>query len=164
MKNLLKLITEIKNCVNKQMVYPALFMSLSIPDICGKMKYVELSGNKKCKQRYIQWYEQYVDKRLHPIYESNPDLERANDFDSKACYELRCALLHAGTTDIGKEIDLDSFTIDFDPHLSGVLLRTDPSIVLNKQFEWEVRNSIYIKAILLINSILEGVEAFIKEL
>ena len=118
---------------------------------------------KKSKQRYTTWYEQYVDKILNPIYEKFPDLQRGIDFDSKACYELRCALLHAGTTDIGKEINLDNFTIDYNPIFGGVLMRSSPNLIINQKNEWEVRHSIYIKAIVLIDSILKGADVFIKE-
>jgi hypothetical protein len=69
----------------------ALFIALTLPDICGKIEYPNLSSEK----RYKDWFEKYMGakyKYQNTIFLSSSD-----------CYALRCALLHEGSDDITKQ-------------------------------------------------------------
>ncbi|WP_279025099.1 hypothetical protein [Gibbsiella quercinecans] len=75
--------------------YSVLFISLTLPDICGK---IEEPNSNSSKQRTINW----CDKYLTPIYTSTIGHSRrvsvflsGSDF-----YALRCAYLHEGSSDI----------------------------------------------------------------
>jgi hypothetical protein len=73
--------------------YAALFMSLTMPDICGNLSY----PSKKSDDRYKAWFDEYLSKKYtrvvggqhQHVFLSAPD-----------CYALRCALLHAGSDDV----------------------------------------------------------------
>lgn len=75
--------------------YAALFMALTIPDICGALEH----PNEKSAVRYVNWYNKY----MLPKYSSTMGrLQEVHVFLSgDDCYALRCSLLHEGTGDIG---------------------------------------------------------------
>lgn len=73
--------------------YGALFIALSVPDICG---YLE-NPHEKSQARYERWFEQYT----LPKYRSQGVYAPVHVFLSPAdCYALRCALLHEGREEI----------------------------------------------------------------
>ena len=61
----------------------ALMISLTIPDICGKME-----GKTNSSKRYIEWFDKYM-KEKYDGYLS-----------AKDCYAIRCAVLHEASDDI----------------------------------------------------------------
>lgn len=65
-------------------LYPALFCSLALPDICGAISSADGTANGS---RYIAWFNEYVS----PKYSGN--------FDGSNCYAFRCAALHQGKTE-----------------------------------------------------------------
>lgn len=75
--------------------YSVLFISLTLPDICGK---IDTPASKSSKARTIEW----CDKYLTPLYTSRIGRDQqehiflcGSDF-----YALRCAYLHEGSDDI----------------------------------------------------------------
>lgn len=75
--------------------YSVLFISLTLPDICGKVDYPETGS----KQRTINWFNKYIG----PNYRTNA-LESDRVFLSGAdFYALRCALLHEGQDNISTQ-------------------------------------------------------------
>lgn len=70
--------------------FSALFVALSIPDICG---YLE-SPNEPTGSRYEKWFQKYVSARYS--MRTPPNYEHHQFFLGSDCYALRCALLHQG--------------------------------------------------------------------
>jgi hypothetical protein len=70
---------EIEKCLNTNLRYAALTLSLSIPDICSNVE--ELGG--KNAERYSIWFDRYAAKFF-------------NILNGQACWQIRCALLHSG--------------------------------------------------------------------
>lgn len=75
--------------------YGALFIALSLPDICGKIEYPEENSSQR---RYAAWFEKYV----QPNYTHNVGAEEEVTvfLSGNDCYALRCAYLHEGGYDI----------------------------------------------------------------
>ena len=161
-----RIIEEIRKCKEKGLSYPALFMGLSIPDVCGKIKYPELAGIRKTKERYLKWFDEFIDPIHNPIDYAFPDSNMKREFDGKACYELRCAMLHAAETDIGKKTDVDKFVIDFLPFAGGILYSENLDYIPEKNsegvYEWRRKKKIYINALALVDIILEAYEKSIE--
>ena len=70
----------------------SVIMSLTLPDICGKVSFPE----KSSKERYIWWYNEYIlDK-----YKTNFGEEEHVFLSGEDCYALRCSYIHEGKKDI----------------------------------------------------------------
>ncbi|MFH1648581.1 MAG: hypothetical protein ABIA11_02550 [Patescibacteria group bacterium] len=80
-----KIIDSIYKALENENWYAALFVSLTLPDICVALEHGKTSGKK-----YASW----VDKNLTG-YKS---FLSGND-----CYALRCALLHSGKDDVSDQ-------------------------------------------------------------
>ena len=92
------LIKEIENAINAKSYLSALYMSLSIPDILGKLAYKSFSGNK-----YIKWFDENVRNIIFGyLYSENPLRESKDSpgIDGELCYALRCRLFHEGINNI----------------------------------------------------------------
>lgn len=75
----------------------ALFVALSMPDICGKIE----SPNQSSPKRYAFWFDKYVgDKYIGYL---GPQKEKHIFLSGNDCYALRCSLLHEGHDDISKQ-------------------------------------------------------------
>ncbi|EEY78886.1 hypothetical protein HMPREF0012_01755 [Acinetobacter calcoaceticus RUH2202] len=74
--------------------YSVLFISLSLPDICGKID----NPNVGSKQRTIEWFDKY----LKPIYTRKRGAAQTEYIflSGTDFYALRCAYLHEGSDDI----------------------------------------------------------------
>ena len=79
---MINIIKSVYSSLEQKNYYGALFMSLTLPDICAALKDGKTSGNK-----YASWFNANLSK--YKGYLSGND-----------CYALRCALLHQGTDDI----------------------------------------------------------------
>ena len=163
-KNIERIVSEINKCLEKELMFAALFMALSLPDLCGKEKWRELSKNNKCHERYVKWFNKYVDYELNPLKHHFPDSNDLISFGAEECYKLRCSLLHAGETDIGEEIDVDSFCIETSSTTFGGNLMSSGSNIVIRTSKWTNLKYINIRAITLVRAILIGVKNFLEEL
>ena len=77
------LIDQIRFALNQNLYYPALFVSLSLPDICGA---IDSANGEADKQKYIDWFNRYVGHRYQGV------------LSSEDCYYFRCSLLHQGSS------------------------------------------------------------------
>ena len=70
--------------------YSALALSLSVPDICGRLE----EPSAKSQARFEKWYDKYLLSR----YQGNVGPERSlhTFLSASDCYALRCAFLHQG--------------------------------------------------------------------
>ncbi len=84
----LDIIRDIENALENEVYLSALALSLTLPDICGK---VEFPTIKSTKQRYIKWYDKHITANNYPN-----DHDEALKFNGERCYKLRCSYLHAG--------------------------------------------------------------------
>jgi len=85
-------INEITKAIKNECYLPALALTLTLPDICAKVKY-----NTTGRSAYIKWYDEYV-KPLYFI--KDEDSSKFLQFDGKLCYALRCSLLHEGNFEL----------------------------------------------------------------
>ena len=69
--------------------YAALSLALMIPDICGSL---EDPGTGKSQKRYERWFSKWAEPKFTvsgEIFLSSSD-----------CFQLRCSLIHSGSTEI----------------------------------------------------------------
>jgi hypothetical protein len=86
--------------------YGALFLALTLPDICGKIQYPQA----KSEERYVKWFQKYLDDKY--TREVGPKRQKHIFLSGEDCYALRCSLLHEGSDAISSQRckkALDSF-------------------------------------------------------
>ena len=89
-------IDEIRQALKKKMYQSALALALTIPAICGKIKF----SQKGDGERYRSWFNEYVTPSyMSAIILGPPDPDH-RIFNGRACYQLRCAFLHSGNDDL----------------------------------------------------------------
>jgi hypothetical protein len=114
------IVASVRASLEARFWYPALAMSLTLPDICGWLENPTTSS----KQRYIDWFERFMMKyygltkhdgssqdwftqtfqRLN--ISSDPSFKIPSLFTfltGADCYALRCAYLHEGSDDVTKQ-------------------------------------------------------------
>ena len=95
----LRKISEIRAALKAELYNCALAVSLTLPDICGK---VEFPSEKTSSTRYKEWFVKYVE----PLTTSPATVlpgEETVDYTwitSDECWALRCAVLHAGNYEV----------------------------------------------------------------
>lgn len=114
----------IRSSVQSANWYAALFMALTMPDICSKLE-LPTSGNSG--PRYRDWFDKY----LATTYTSSIGEREMVFMTSGDCWALRCSLLHEGSDDIGEQRAREILTrFRFTAHGSH-RLRVDSILVLN---------------------------------
>jgi hypothetical protein len=104
----------VRSAIEQKNWYSALTLSLTLPDICGKLE----SPTVKSGERYIAWWDKYllenytVKSPLNKIFLSGSD-----------AYALRCAYLHEGGDDVSEQKAQDALTrfIFIEPPASGTI-------------------------------------------
>lgn len=109
---MLRFIKSVKLSLATGNWFSALFVSLSLPDICGKIESLPDTGSKA---RYQAWFTKYMAR--HYTSEIGPGHDLHVFLSPTDCYALRCALLHEGEDEIGnqpcrKVLDRFHFTIN----------------------------------------------------
>ncbi len=89
---MLRFINAVRLSLKTENWYSALFVALSLPDICGRIEH----PTSNSKDRYIAWFSKY----LSSIYTGLPDCPFLIPED---CYALRCALVHEGCSDLDNQ-------------------------------------------------------------
>ena len=114
-------IKSIRKSLEDKNYLAALALTLTIPDVCS---HVEYPNEKFVGKRYTDWYNKYFDVEFNGSYpQSNPNnLQIPPRFSSDDCYELRCAVLHSGNTDMkANKVNFDRFKLYRESNLqSGV--------------------------------------------
>lgn len=94
-----KITKEIITCLDNNCPLAALTLALTLPDICGKAMYPDLSGNKNCKARYVKWFDDYIgDFEKEEV--KGLGLPR---YCGELIYSLRCSMLHQGNPNIDEK-------------------------------------------------------------
>jgi hypothetical protein len=113
------LIEAVKKSLANENYISALYLSLTLPDICARIDSV---NNKTSKQQYIDWFNTYLSETYkHKIGSEKTEHVFLTGDD---LYALRCAILHEGQLDIStqsaqKVHDKFFFTIGH-PHLRQI--------------------------------------------
>lgn len=72
------LINQVRAALSYKLYYPALFVTLALPDICAVLQ----GDTRDVGERYVAWYKKNGGKFL----------------TGEECYKFRCSLLHQGST------------------------------------------------------------------
>lgn len=90
-------ILEIKKHIEGENWQSALAMSLTLPDICGKIKY----SGKSSGLRYKKWFEDHCEQKyLKKRTRLTKSYSNKAYFTGEMCWKLRNAFLHEGANDI----------------------------------------------------------------
>ncbi|MDC4612136.1 hypothetical protein OHV63_08865 [Acinetobacter baumannii] len=110
-------IEALEKAIESENWYGALFIMLTLPDICGKID----EPSSYSKPRYVNWFNKYLLQKYILNIEAQ-DLSRKEVLISgEGFYDLRCAYLHAGSDELNQEkikqiVEKVKFTI---PHPNG---------------------------------------------
>ena len=112
-----RIIKEINIALDNECYIVALMGALTLPDVCGKSAYPELSGNKNVKARYTKWCDTYVYPPVQHTDENGKVLDCGiTGISGKIIYSLRCQLLHQGSADIdGEKCEVEDFELLIQP-------------------------------------------------
>lgn len=109
-KNSLELLfDEIEKNIKSKAFLSALIMSLTIPDMLGKLAYPELD---KVRDRYIKWFDENVRNLFGLLY--SDDFYKKMDSPrmcGEVCYQLRCKLFHEGVNDLEDKTGINEFVL-----------------------------------------------------
>lgn len=75
------ILLAIENAIKNENWYAALFICLTVPDICSSLE----TPSSKSRKRYVNWFKKYLNNK-YKGYLSGDD-----------CYSLRCSYFHEGT-------------------------------------------------------------------
>lgn len=136
-------INEVRLCVEHQMWQAALALALTIPDICGQIKFSDLKKKDRngkeisasIGDKYSKWFHEYVEHHFADAQGWNSDGFAVNPyFTGEMCYQLRCAFLHSGDDTTQKPNDkikykfslcinsCDSISLNSDDQIIGVTI------------------------------------------
>ena len=90
---LIRIVNEVKKCVENECFIAALALAITIPDICGKAEYPDAGVT----ERYIKWYNNYIGKYETSNSSESEDLPYSS---GEVIYNLRNSLLHQGNPNI----------------------------------------------------------------
>lgn len=154
------LVNEINSCVASNNTLAALYIALSLPDVCAKIMESKTVGKG---ERYKEWFNKYVTKYVSVKFGE----ETLVYFDADDCYKLRNALFHAGEYDIENDKNLEQFIIRLDKTASHTyrdsIERQDIDENGNVIKTYPKRTKRVICAHLVCKYIVNGVLDFLKE-
>jgi hypothetical protein len=102
---MLEKINDIKLALNSNSYLSALALSLTLPDICGKIEYPHYkyeNGRRNVGKQYATWFDDWVNHYYADPSGWTNDYSKAKNpiFTGEMCYSLRCSFLHDGNSDI----------------------------------------------------------------
>jgi len=80
-----ELLRQIREAIAAHSYFLALYVSLTIPDICGAL---EADDGQVSRARYIAWFDRYI--------APNYTIRGHATLTGEVCYYYRCAVLHQG--------------------------------------------------------------------
>ena len=96
-----KLIKQINEALDHDLYFVALCTALTLPDICGKAEYPNISTS----ERYKVWYNDHIGQ-----YEQSCDLDQPY-LSGDVIYSLRNSLLHAGNPNVDNPKIINEFIL-----------------------------------------------------
>lgn len=146
----LTIIDQIESALECDLLLPALSLSLTLPDTCGKAEFPNLRG----KKRYIKWFDDHIGKyeqkgnfiseegnnhidNINPLFDIKDNAwYHENDetgarikltyidypyLSGEVVYGLRCMFLHESKHDVGSDIDgINNFELILDDNKTGI--------------------------------------------
>ncbi|MCR0315256.1 hypothetical protein MKA27_13155 [[Clostridium] innocuum] len=94
---LLQRVEEIKLCLENQMWQAGLALALTIPDICGQIKFKDIKQRNTIGEKYSQWFKEYVEHYYADESGWSGGTAKQPYFTGEMCYKLRCSFLHSGS-------------------------------------------------------------------
>lgn len=151
------LIKDMQQCVNAELLFPALFVAISLPDICAGL---ESPNGQTSGAKYKEWYNRY----LLPIFTMEvPDpseetytpgepmpMKEVVILDAEDCYKFRCRLLHQG------------WSSSLNGRRSGITFGLSKTVVLHKVIDTST-NSVSISIPDFCNDMEDAVKAWLAE-
>ena len=101
------IISEVRRCLELKLYLAALALALMIPDMCGAIE--NLGKRMKSYDRYVAWFDKWVASKYVRFIGGNEkdkicfEKESPFFFTGDACYALRCAFLHEGSSDFKRK-------------------------------------------------------------
>ena len=89
-----RIVADVERCVQENISVAGLALALTIPDILGAQCFPQLcyeDGQRRVGAQYTRWFDKYVARSF---------VDKAHWFTGEMCYQLRCDILHSGTSDI----------------------------------------------------------------
>lgn len=110
-------IKDINLALTNKSYLSALALSLTLPDICGKIEYPHFKdkrGNRRVGKQYTAWFDDWVNQYYADNTGWTNDYTKAKNpyFTGEMCYSLRCSFLHDGNSNIknwGDKEDADFY-------------------------------------------------------
>ena len=99
---MLVLLEEINACVENHTPHAALALALMVPDICSNIEFPDIPKEKG--KRYKAWFNAHLKQFYHNNFRLRDFNLHLKEFTASACYELRCAFLHSGNSDLKNKI------------------------------------------------------------
>ncbi len=121
-------IKDINLALKNKSYLSALALSLTLPDICGKIEYPHFkkrNGDRNIGKQYASWFDDWVNQYFADDTGWTEDFAKAKNpyFTGDMCYSLRCSFLHNGNSDIknwGDKEDADfHYLYEFRLSVSG---------------------------------------------
>ncbi|MBS3185398.1 hypothetical protein JIQ88_10290 [Pseudomonas sp. PCH44] len=88
--------SAVEKAIEDRNWYAALFISLSLPDICARL---ESSDDKTNGMKYAAWFDRY----LSSVYSAEMPFGKHVFMSGDDCYVLRCSMLHQGLSDVSHQ-------------------------------------------------------------
>jgi hypothetical protein len=135
--------------IEQNNLYAGLSLALILPDMCGALEYPGASVTKRYEDWCRKWVQPKFTKGVNPFDGSPRIYVRAEDI-----YQLRCSLLHEGTSEIAlhKRTGVDRFLI-FDRTTNAHL-----TVFSDCDFNGEKVNLVQLKADLFSEEIFKAAE------
>lgn len=145
------IIEQIKECQKQGLTPAALYMALTLPDICGNLEFPLCDGNP-----YILWFDKYIGNyKQSPLAKEDPSCAEMPYMTGEKMYRIRNALLHAGTNDLKKRFKLDEFLFVWNGYLASSGIEYD--------FDGKRKKYWNVNVPMLIDKIVWSTEAFLKK-
>ena len=130
------LLKQIQSCLDKNGTVAAFYMALTLPDVCGKLEFPE----DKPRDRYIKWFDMYIGEyERSPLAKNDEKWAEIPYMSGENMYKIRCGLLHAGSNDLGEQLDLDEFLFIWDGVVETGGIETDLNGKARKYWRVSVR-------------------------
>ncbi|SRR6266849_1921867 len=91
-----RLVTAIEQSVESQNWYAAIYVALTMPDVCAKL---ETPDGGRPGYRYKDWFNRYLAR----TYTSTIGGQEVVFLSAADCWALRCSILHEGSEDITEQ-------------------------------------------------------------
>jgi hypothetical protein len=118
------LVLAIRRAVESANWYGAIYLALTMPDICSKLQFPNASGSGA---RYKAWFDRY----LKPAYTVLIGGKETVFLAAGDCYGLRCSILHEGSEEISEQRVRESLNRFYFTTMGAHRVRANDTLTLN---------------------------------